>query len=232
MLTGLYKLTGRSNAFTFVFYPQGEFDSDYLFTFLWNCNIPSIVSPCHDQDIDHVDPSSGEITFKDSHYHVALDFGSGANITPNQLFDLLLPIRDHIGIAPVDRLTNDDDEQKINNTCRAYRMNNIIHNMRSTIRYFKHLDHPHKHQYLNEDYHTFCGFDLDNKLFSAEDNLAISRELIRYIKINKVYMFCDLVDYSMANNSEWYSLLSKSQFSNFVTNYMKSMSFKESCDDK
>ena len=86
MLTGLYKLTGRSNAFTFVFYPQGEFDSDYLFTFLWNCNVPSIVSPCHDQDIDHVDPSTGEITYKDTHYHVALDFGSGANIAPKPAF--------------------------------------------------------------------------------------------------------------------------------------------------
>lgn len=227
MLSGLTKLCGRTNAFTFLFYPQDEYDSNYLFTFLEGLNIPSCVSPLHDQDIDRVDPYTGETFFKDLHFHVALDFGSGKTISPSQLFDYLYPIRDHIGIVPLDRLTEDSSQLDIEKYCRAFKMNNQIHNMRSTLRYFKHLDHPNKHQYFTEDYHIFCGFDLVNKIYSQEDNLSISRELLKYIKVNEIYMFCDLVDYAMSNNSEWYSLLSRSQYSTFVLNYMRSLSFKQ-----
>ena len=146
MITGLNKLCGRTNAFTFLFYPDPDNDitSDFLFEFLNSCQVPSCVSPLHDQDIDYVDVSTGEAIMKKAHYHVVIDYGSGKTVSPVQLFDLLYPIRDYIGIAPVDRLTSDDDTTKINNTCRAFKCNNQVKNMRSVLRYFKHLDQIHR----------------------------------------------------------------------------------------
>ena len=175
MLSILNKLCGRTNAFTFLFYPKSEEDKQFLFDFLANLKVPSCVSPLHDQDINEIDVISGEVQYKDPHFHVAIDYGSGQNKTVSQMFDLIQPIRKFVAIAPLDRLTEDDSEIKVSAAVKVWKNENCIKNMRTLLRYFKHLDNPEKYQYLSEDYHSFCGFDISSRVFSETDSIQITK---------------------------------------------------------
>ena len=100
--------------------------------------------------------------------------------------------------------------------------------MRSLLRYFKHLDNPEKHQYLDQEYRAFCGFDIDNRLLSQEDSLVIIKEIKNFVRNEECYLFCDLVDYAETTRPEWFAVLTKQQFSSFITNYMRSLIYKNS----
>lgn len=228
MLSILNKLCGRTNAFTFLFYPKSEEDKRLLFDFLANLKVPSCVSPLHDQDLNEIDVNTGEVEYKDPHFHVALDFGSGQNKTVSQMFDLIYPIRDFVSIAPLDRLDETSTEDEIKRVIRVWKTQNVIKNMRTLLRYFKHLDNPEKHQYFSEEYHTFCGFDLNNKIYSQEDSIQISKDIKNFVKNNECFLFCDLVDYAEVNQPEWYAVLCNSKYSSFITNYMRSLVYKVS----
>lgn len=228
MLSILNKLCGRTNAFTFLFYPKCDDDIRFLFDFLNNVKVPSCVSPIHDHDINEIDVNTGEVEYKPKHFHVVIDYGSGQNKTVSQMFDLIMPIRSLVAIAPLDRLTEDDSEIKIQAAVKVWKSENCVKNMRTLIRYFKHLDNPEKYQYFAEEYHTFCGFDLNNKLYSQEDCIQISKDIKNFVKNNECYLFCDLVDYAEENMPEWYSVLCNSKYSSFITNYMRSLVYKVS----
>ena len=228
MLSILNKLCGRTNAFTFLFYPKSEEDKQFLFDFLANIKVPSCVGPLHDQDINEINVNSGEVEFKDPHFHVVIDYGSGQNKTVSQMFDLIQPIRKFVGIAPLDRLTEDDSEIKVSAAVKVWKNENCVKNMRSLLRYFKHLDNPEKHQYLTEDYHSFCGFDISSRVFSETDSIQITKDIRHFIKNNECYLFCDLVDYSEENFPEWYSVLTNAKYSGFIISYMRSLAYKAS----
>ena len=232
MLSVVNKLCGRTSAFTFLYWIQSDEsldqDKSLLFDFLNGIHVPSCVSPLHNRDINEIDPETGEIEYKKWHFHVVIDFGSGANKTPSQFFDLIEPIRKYISVANLDRLTEDSSEEKISNTVKVWKNENCVKNMRSLLRYFKHLDNPEKFQYIEEEYRAFCGFELDNRLLSQEDSLSIVKEIKDFVRNEECYLFCDLVDYSCENRPEWFSVLTRSQFSHFITNYMKSLLYKNS----
>ena len=61
MLSNLNKLCGRTNAFTFLFYPKEEKDVKLLYDFLNSCKVPSCVSPLHDHDVNEINVETGEI---------------------------------------------------------------------------------------------------------------------------------------------------------------------------
>lgn len=232
MLSKINKLCGRTSAFTFLFWIQSsetlDQDKSLLFNFLNSLHVPSCVSPLHNKDVNEVNLETGETEYKKPHFHIVIDFGSGANKTPSQFFDLIEPIRNYISVANLDRLTEDSDEKKVSATVKLWKNENCVKNMRSLLRYFKHLDNPEKYQYIEEEYRTFCGFELDNRLLSQEDSLLIVKEIKDFVRNENCYLFCDLVDYSCENRPEWFSVLTRSQFSHFITNYMKSLLYKNS----
>ena len=227
-LSKLNTLCGRSSAFTFLFYPTDSHGSDFLYEFLNSLKIPSCVSLLHDQDVVSTDVITGEVEYKKAHFHVVIDFGSGANKSWKQVFDLLEPIKDFIALAPLDKLNEDSSDQEVRSAVNVWKMNNVVHNMRSCLRYFKHLDHPDKYQYINEDYKTFCGFDLENKIFSQEDNLTLLKDILNFINREEMFLFADLVDYCLENNSEWFSVVSKSTYNQLIISYMRSKVYDHS----
>lgn len=218
----IHKLIGRFTAVTFLYYPDQDFieeSSNRLFRFLDLLGVPSAVSPLHDKDIIRIDEDTGNVEYKKPHYHVVIDYGSGNNKTFKQFFETIIPIRDHIAIAPFDKCGNWDKCAKI------WIMNNKVRNMRTLLRYFKHLDNPEKFQYVLEEIRGFCGFDLTNKIVNQEDCISILCQIIDFCKVNDLYNFADLVDYCRENNREWFSVLAKSN-SSFMLNYLKSSTFR------
>ena len=227
--TYLNKNLPRVTAFTFVFYPSDiSFDDDLLTlqTFLSFLGVPSCVSPLHDKDIDHVDLETGETILKPLHFHVVIDFGN--NKTIEQCFELINPIRKYVAIAPFDKITSPEDPE-LPKVIKVWKSNNVVRNMRTLLRYFKHLDNPEKYQYVSaaDVYLTYGGFDLDNRLYSQSDCYVILDEIQDFIDNNQVYSFCDLARYCRKNNREWYCVLVRAQFTLFITNYIKSFTFED-----
>lgn len=232
MKSFINKLISRTNAYTFIFWIQDQeksldYDRNLLFTFLSNLGVPSCVSPLHDQDINETDVITGNVEFKKWHYHIAIDFGTGQNKNVSQFYDLVDPIREFISLPPLDKI-HDADDPKLENSIKVFNRENKIRNMRTLLRYFKHLDNPEKHQYIDEEYRTFGGFDLENRIFNNEDNLSIVKDILRFINQEEVYIFADLVDYALENNYEWFTVCSKSTYNNFIIQYMKSKTYRDS----
>ena len=239
----LNKEVGRCTAFTFVFWIQDErvdYWSDFLFSFLSSIKLPSACSPLHDHDVNEFDFDSGSIEFKKAHFHVVIDFGSGNNKTIKQVFDLIRPIRDYISICPWDRYSGDDDEYKnvlqavdvyseifddyddeFNKLKKVWQTCNVVRNMRSLLRYFKHLDNPEKHQYL-DSIRSFGGFEVEDRIYSQTDSLFILDQILDYIEDNQVYSFWKLLRYCQKNNREWYAVLCRNQYSNSLIQALKS----------
>lgn len=232
----------RRVAITFVYWVTPTNDYVKLATFLGSLKVACLVSPLHDKDINSIDPDSGEVKYKDPHYHVIIDIDSLKTII--QWFQLLSPIRNCISLAPWDRydtsmiefveqMRNKDTlkaigaDPKICDVLKVWEEENSIKNMRGLVRYFKHLDNPEKHQYFDEDYHCFGGFDVTGVLLSKTDMISISLKIKDYIKDHRVYNFADLMDYCSANNIEWYQVLMNSQICNVIINYMKSCLYRD-----
>ena len=231
MKSFINKLIPRTNAFTFIFWIQDQENSldqdrNLLYTFLSSLGVPSCVSPLHWQDVNEVDVVTGETEFKKWHFHFVLDF-ENAKKSVNQVYDLLDPIRSYISLPPLDLITSEDDP-KLENCVKVFKNEVMVKNMRTLLRYFKHLDNPEKFQYIEDEYKTFGGFELDNRLFSQEDNLHIVKDILRFINQEEVYIFADLVDYALENNYEWFTVCSKSSYNNFIIQYMKSKTYRDS----
>lgn len=214
----IFNAVGRTNAIQFLFWL--DFDDytnrDILFKFLSNLKLESCVSPLHDKDEDLGKP-------KKPHYHVYITAGSGKNKSVRQWFTYIEPIRDFISIAPFDRGVSD-----LESVAPIWEKENKVHNARGAIRYFKHLDNPEKYQYMNEDYITFGGLDLDDLILSQTDVLIVLKNIYQWIRDNKVYSYAQLVDYSAEHSSEWFYVINKPSTSSNIERYIRSRVFTDS----
>lgn len=98
-----------------------------------------------------------------------------------------------------------------------------VHNARSLVRYFAHLDNPDKHQYSVSEIISHGGVDLQELLRkSASERYSLISDMIAFIKEHKITEFQDLVDYSISEKFDsWFPLLCDN--SSFVVNlYIKS----------
>lgn len=222
------KRCGRSTAITFLFYLQKDHDPNedrsLLFNFLLSLKLPSCVSPLHDKDVNEIDADTGVIEYKPSHYHVTIDAENQKAVS--QWFDYLYPIRDYIAIAPFDKLDETNYFSKIDNVVKVWKNENNVKNMRSLLRYFKHLDNPEKFQYIDEEFTTFCGFELDKAFYSQTDTKHILKDIIKFVRNNDIYNYADLIDYCDENNPEWFNVLSSGNPTNFMLGYIKSNTFR------
>lgn len=225
--TFLNKNVGRCTSFTFIYWIQNSDYSDLqdLYCYLANLGVPSCCSPIHDQDI--LDTSDdGVVEFKKPHVHVVIDFGSGQNKTISQCFELLNPFRDFISIAPFDRF-NSPEDPKFSGAVDVWKRENCVRNMRTLLRYFKHLDNPEKHQYISscDSLSAFGGFEIEDRLFSQSDCYVLLDEILDFIEREEVYSYWQLVSFCRKNNKEWFSVLCRNQFSNIIYNAIKSFTF-------
>lgn len=221
--TEINKLCGRSTAVTFLFwiqnYPESlDQDKSFLFNFLLSLKLPSCVSPLHDRDVNEIDPDTGEVEYKKPHFHVVIDAENQKAV--KQWFDMLIPVREYISIAPFDR------SEKLDQCVKIWKQENNVKNMRSLLRYFKHLDNPEKFQYIEEDFTVFGGFELDKAFYSQTDTKHILKDIIHFVNQNDIFNFADLVDYCIDNNPEWFNVISSHTTSSFIIGYQKSLTFR------
>lgn len=231
MKSFINKLIPRTNAYTFIFWIQNQEnsldqDTKFLYDFLSNLGVPSCVSPLHSQDVNEIDVQTGETEFKKWHFHFVLDF-ENAKKSVSQVYDLLEPIRSYLSLPNLDFISSEQDPM-LEKYVKVFKNEIMVKNMRTLLRYFKHLDNPEKYQYIDENYRTFGGFDVDNRLYSQEDNMSIVKDILRFINQEDVYIFADLVDYALENNIEWFNVCSKSTYNNFIIQYMKSKTYRDS----
>lgn len=217
------ELCGRSNQYQFIFYCQpDEIEKKTMFfNFLSSLQLACCVSPHHCLDVDHVDEDTGEVEFKKGHFHFIIYYGAGKNKSVRQVLSLLDPILPYCAYAPFDK-----GDLPLSEVAYIWEKNNKVQNMRGALRYFKHLDHPHKFQYSDFDYFTFNGFELDSFLYNDQDCRIILGHIYDWINDNNCYLYCDLVDYCQHNNREWFSIVTRNNYLNPIDKYLKSLVFK------
>lgn len=96
-----------------------------------------------------------------------------------------------------------------------------VHNTRSLLRYFVHLDNPDKYQYNQSEIQCFGGADIGEALKPTyTEKSSMMYDIIGFIQENGITELQEIVDYSRINNTEWFQLLSESCY--FVNQYLKS----------
>lgn len=97
------------------------------------------------------------------------------------------------------------------------------HNSRTMVRYFAHLDHPHKFQYSVSDIIPHGGVDLTELLKPPlSERYTAIKEMLDFICSECITEFYQLMDYAMENRyDDWFPLLcDNSAF--IVDKYIKS----------
>ena len=96
-----------------------------------------------------------------------------------------------------------------------------VRNIEGAVRYLIHADNPEKAQYKREDIRTLGAIDLDVYFkLSKSDQNNLTREILDYIRENDVVEFCDLMDYAIENDSDWFDYLNHSAWT--VEKYISS----------
>jgi hypothetical protein len=99
----------------------------------------------------------------------------------------------------------------------------ICRDVRSSVRYFIHKDHPHKFQYQVSTIECYGGFDISDVFNPTKsEKTEIFREIITFIRDNDIQEFFDLMNYAMDERSgDWFPLLTESG-SLMLREYIKS----------
>ena len=89
------KSVSKCRYWLFVFYPESA--PDWL-SIIESWQVPVIVSPLHDRDVECIDKDSGEITYKKPHYHGIIAF---ENPVPyDKIIGLVEELNIHYAVAP------------------------------------------------------------------------------------------------------------------------------------
>ena len=84
----------------------------------------------------------------------------------------------------------------------------VCRNVRSSVRYFIHLDHPYKFQYNVDEIECFGGFDIaDAFTLSKSEKIEVFKEIIDFIRENDIVEYYDLVNYALEENHAWFSIM-------------------------
>lgn len=167
---------------------------------LADLHIPCFVSPLHDSDFSiTTDEDTGEIIKKPkkAHYHVQFIFdGVKSEKQCQELVDLIG------GVG-----------------CE------VINSIRAYARYLCHLDDYDKAQYDPAQVLAFGGVNYFDVIGTMSDKFRMMREMIHFIRDNKLTSYSDLVDYAEENNSMWFDALANN-CSYFIKEYIKSYTWK------
>lgn len=102
----------------------------------------------------------------------------------------------------------------------------VCHSAEGAIRYMIHRDNPDKHQYSQSDIEVHGNIDIDTFFLpTRSQRQIIVKDIIQFCNSNNICEFADIVDYSIENNSEWFSLLTES-YSIFFSSYFKSKRYR------
>lgn len=87
----------------------------------------------------------------------------------------------------------------------------ICRDVRSSVRYFIHKDHPHKYQYSEDDIECYGGFDIGDCFNISKSELRLYRkEMADYIEEHNVIELMDFDSYCRKFKTDtWYRVLSE-----------------------
>lgn len=117
--------------------------------------------------------------------------------------------------------------QEISNMCSGVKPERMA-NSRGFVRYLIHRDNPEKAQYEISEIECHGGFDVGDAFTSSgRDKRLVIREMLAYIKENKIDSFSDFVDicYSDEHFDEWSEIVTD-QNTLIIERYIKSFSWK------
>lgn len=76
-----------------------------------------------------------------------------------------------------------------------------LESVRGYYRYLTHKDNPDKYQYNERDISVFNGFDISDFVeLSKSEVLQIKKKIQQFIRDNKIYEYCDLMDVLLDND--------------------------------
>lgn len=95
----------------------------------------------------------------------------------------------------------------------------VCRDVRSSVRYLIHRDHPHKYQYNRTDIKSFGGFDVDDFFkFSTSEVSFFTMEMADFVYDNNITEFCDFDEICRKEHPDtWYRVLCGN------TNYFKTL---------
>lgn len=136
---------------------------------------------------------TGEL--KKPHWHVALNFSGKKSY--QQIVSILQPLH-----CPIPKRIED---------------------MTGAVRYWAHMDSPHKHQYNPEDIVGHCGFDVAKYLLpSLTQRRSWLDEMVDYCQSEDITDFADLYEYARREKHDsWFLALSES-YTMVMTRYITS----------
>ncbi|MGJ0975994.1 replication protein [Enterococcus faecalis] len=81
------------------------------------------------------------------------------------------------------------------------------------VRYFLHLDSPHKYQYSKDEIQAFNGFDIELYLKpSKTEKDALLKEARQFISENNITELAELVDYTDLESPSWTRIINSSTY--------------------
>lgn len=84
----------------------------------------------------------------------------------------------------------------------------ICRDVRSSVRYFIHKDHPHKFQYSQADIETFGGFDIGDVFsLSKSEKTQYLIDISLFIREWDIKEYWDLLFYAVDENTEWVQVI-------------------------
>lgn len=84
----------------------------------------------------------------------------------------------------------------------------VIHNLRSLIRYFAHMDQPSKQQFSPNEIITHCGMDIKDYLINKSDKYFYIKEMQQFILDNRITEYAVFADFCAKNHyDDWFQAL-------------------------
>lgn len=188
---------GRGRVWATIVYPESC--PENWIQILDDLHIPACISPVHDKDIDDAEmcDNGGEIVYKKAHWHVLLLF---------------------------DGMKSNAQVIKICNQFGAIRPKQMD-NIRATARYWCHMDHPWKAQYLPKDVVCLGGVNYDELTHSVSDYQLEIQNMRQYVRDNNILYMADFVDYCDFNREDWAYLLN-TRYYQLMNAYIKSYAYR------
>lgn len=84
----------------------------------------------------------------------------------------------------------------------------ICRDVRSSVRYFIHKDHPHKYQYSQSDIESFGGFDVGDVFqLSKSEKTQLLIDISVFIREWDIKEYWDLLFYAVDENADWVQVI-------------------------
>lgn len=148
---------------------------------LRDTGLQALISPLHDQDPEEGGAAEGTGDLKKEHWHVLIRW-------PN-------PVSLEQAMGVIDQI-NGVGWLK-------------VESLEGQARYLTHKDHPHKHQYSDEDVTIIGAIDYFALITSTSDDDAMFREMRIFIRENHIETLAELYDISDEQHPEWSRLLNR-----------------------